>query len=124
MNNNLLIVLMVFFFLISFTHADYLNTSTTNQCIYNVQPYQNNKGLCYTKRSNNLNYCSTALRYSKLIDGYVYLNGGCYLKNDLRLTGLTQSEWDYLFSVLAHVLGFTMFFLVNFTVIQVVRSAS
>ena len=113
--------MFVFVLVITFSNADYLNTKTTNQCIYNVSPYQNHKGLCYTKRSNNQNFCSTTLSYSKLIDGYEYKNSGCYLKNDLELTGLTQNQWDYLLAVLANIIGFTMFFLINYLAVNVAR---
>ena len=121
MSSNILVYMFVFVLVITFSNADYLNTKTTNQCIYNVSPYQNHKGLCYTKRSNNQNFCSTTLSYSKLIDGYEYKNSGCYLKNDLELTGLTQNQWDYLLAVLANIIGFTMFFLINYLAVNVAR---
>ena len=121
MSSNILIYMFVFVLVVTVTNADYLNTKSSNQCVYNVQPYQNEKGLCYTKRSNDQNICSTSLRYKHLINGYEYKNSGCYLKNDLELTGLTQSEWDYLLAVLANIIGFTMFFIINFLAVNVAR---
>ena len=113
--------MFIFVLVVTVTNADYLNTKTSNQCIYNVQPYQGHKGLCYTKRSNNQNICSSKLRYKHLIDGYEYVNNGCYLKNDLELTGLTQNQWDYIMAILANIIGFTMFFLINYLSINVAR---
>ncbi len=106
-----------------FTSADYLNTKTLNTCIYDVEPYQNNTGLCYTNRSDNTNNCDKKLTYSDLIDGYYYDTdtNNCLLKNDLKTTGLTQNQWDSMLAILAHVLGFTMLFLINFLSVLVAR---
>ena len=114
--------ILIILTLISIASADYLNTKTSNQCVYNVRPYQDHTGWCYTKRSNDHDYCNRHLKMKDLIDGY-YLNddGDCVEKNDLRTTGLTQNEWDYNLSLLAHVMGFTMLFLINFLSVLVVR---
>ena len=103
-------------------NADYLNTKTTNQCIFNVKPYQNNTGLCYTKRSNNQSFCSSTLRYKYLIDGYEYKNAICSLKNDLEITGLSQNEFNYLLAFLAHAMGFTMLILINYTAVLISKN--
>ena len=114
--------ILIILALISVTSADYLNTKSNNICVYDVQPYQGHKGWCYTKRSNDNQRCDSRLKMNQLIDGY-YLNddGDCVMKNDLRTTGLTQNEWDYNLSLLAHVMGFTMLFLINFLSVLVVR---
>ena len=104
-----------------FLNADYLNTKTTNQCVYDVKPYQNHKGWCYTKRSNNQSYCSSTLKIKDLIAGYEYKDGDCVLKNDLGLTGLSQEDFDYLMALIAHFLGLTTIFLVNFIAVLTVR---
>jgi len=111
--------LFIFISFCSFVSADYLNTKTSNQCIYDVTPYQNNTGLCYTKRSNDQNYCNKNLKYKHLINGYEFKNNECLLKNDLKITGLSQNQWDYLLAVLAHVMGLTMLFLTNFLAIRI-----
>ncbi len=116
------IFLIIFFAIFtSDIKADYLNTKTSNQCVYDVTPYQNETGLCYTKRSNDQSYCSTSLRFKHLIDGYELINSDCLLKNDLKITGLTQNQWDYLLAVLAHIMGFTMLFLINFLSTSIAR---
>ena len=113
--------IFIFFVFTLLVQADYLNTKTKNICIYDVEPYVNHKGLCYVKRKNNQSFCNTKLKYKDLIDGYERKAGKCVLKNDLALTGLTQSEWNYLMAFLAHAVGFTFFFLSTYLVNLIAR---
>jgi len=117
----LVIPLVLLFLVTCYSNADYLNTKTSNQCVYDVTPYQDHKGLCYTKRSNDNSYCNSKLRFKDLISGYELKGSDCVLKNDLKITGLTQSEWDYSLAFIAHVLGFTMLFLINFLSVLIAR---
>jgi len=112
--SNMFIYLICIFFLFTFSNADYLNTKSTNQCIYNVEPYQGHKGLCYTKRSNNQNICNTKLKYKDLIDGYEYVNSGCYLKHDLAVTGLTENQFNENMTIAGNLVGFSFMFLILF----------
>lgn len=116
-----LLILSLFFFLISYLNADYLNTRNRNICIYNLQPFQGSRGICYTNRLDNVNYCRIRTTFDDLIAGYEFVNGGCYLKNDLQITGLTQNQWDYLLAVLANVLGFTMLFLISYLSVLIAK---
>lgn len=112
----------MFFIYTVFSRADYLNIKTTNQCVYNVTPYQGNKGLCYVRRSDDKSFCNKNLRYSHLIAGYHLVGSDCVLKNDLQLTGLTQEDFDYLMAVLAHIMGFTMLFMMSFISYNVAKA--
>jgi len=111
------IILLV---IVSSSHADYLNTNN-NACIHSVQPYQNNTGLCYLNSSDNVSVCDASLSYTVLLNGYEYIDLGCYLKNDLELTGLTQNEWNYFLALIAHAFGFTMLLLVNYLAVLVAK---
>ncbi len=109
----------LFVSLFSFASADYLYTKASNQCVYDLEPNQNSKGWCYTKRSDDSSHCNTKTKITDFISGYEYKNSECHLKNDLKITGLSQSEWSYLMAVLAHVLGFTFLFLIGFLSIKI-----
>ncbi|MDQ7083945.1 MAG: hypothetical protein Q9M36_03010 [Sulfurovum sp.] len=114
--------LSFFLFFSLFLSADYLNTLDRNRCVYNVQPNQNRQGICYTITLNNRDLCDVNLQYSDLIDGYEQVGGGCFLKNDLQLTGFTQIEYSYFLALIAHVLGLTMLILISYLSIQIARS--
>jgi hypothetical protein len=105
------------------TKADYLNTKDNNHCAINVQPYQNHTGLCWHDQNTDRDDCNRRVYYKHLIDGYYYDsdNDACLLKNDLSITSLTQNQWDYMLSILAHVMGFTTLFLVDFLSVLIVR---
>ena len=115
--------LFVLFLLFSSVNADYLYTRFANRCVYNLTPYQGHRGWCYIYSDTNESKCNKNSKLSNFIDGYYYdaNTDECLMKNDLRITGLTQNQWDYLLAVLAHVLGFTMLFLISFLAILVVR---
>ena len=106
-------IILISLFL-TLSQADYLNTKTSNQCVYNVQPYQNHTGLCYTKRSNDQNYCSTSLRYKHLINGYIYTDGSCVLSDDLEHTGLDYTTYMNLQALNGTLYGFTLVFFLSF----------
>jgi hypothetical protein len=119
-----LFYLLIFFTVFTvLTRADYLNTKDDNHCAVNVQPYQNHTGLCWHDQNRDHDDCQQSVYYKHLIDGYYYDAdlGACLLKNDLSITSLTQDQWDYMLSILAHVMGFTMLFLVNFLSVLIVR---
>jgi len=115
--------LFVLFLLFSSANADYLYTKYSNRCVYDLTPYQDNTGWCFIYSDTNNSSCNSRADLDDFIDGYFYKvdTDECLLKNDLKITNLTQNQWDYLLSVLAHVLGFTMLFLINFLAILVVR---
>jgi len=102
-------------------NADYLNTRDNNHCIIDLEPNQDNKGWCYHDQNQDRDECDRRLSYDDLIAGYVYEDDECNLKKDLKTTGLTQMQWNDLMSILAHALGFTMLFLVNFLSVLVAR---
>lgn len=114
--------LIIFAFVtVQFLNADYLHLKD-NHCIADLTPYQNHSGWCWRDISdNNSSYCSRRAKIDDFIDGYFLDSGNCILKNDLRITGLTQNQWDYLLAVLANVMGFTMLFLISFLSILVAR---
>ena len=109
--------------ILTFSNADYLATSHDNRCVYDLQPNQGNSGWCYTYSDNNNSRCNRRDKRSYFIGGYVYSSDDdtCLLKNDLKISGLTQREWDYLLAILAHVMGFTMLFLINFLAVLTAR---
>lgn len=107
--------------IVTSSSSDYLHTTEKNICVYDVNPYTGQNGWCYISRNDGLSYCDKLLNYSDLIDGYELVGSNCVMKNDLHLTGLTQNQWNYLLSLLAHFIGFTLLFLTNLTVIYVVK---
>lgn len=117
-------IILVCFVLLSLNaKADYLYTKYSNRCVYNLTPKQNDKGWCWIYTDNNNSSCNKNAKRSQFIDGYIYdvNDDTCLMKNDLKISGLSQSEWDYLLAILAHVMGFTMLFLINFLSILIVR---
>jgi len=102
-------------------NADYLNTKDKNHCIINLVPNNNKKGWCYHDQKQDRDECDKKLTMNKLINGYEYVDNKCQLKNDLKITGLTKNQWDYLMAVLAHIVGFTMLFLISFLSILIAR---
>ena len=115
-------VLLFLSFLFVSINADYLKTKNVNRCVYDLRPYQNHKGWCYTKSSNDQDYCSTTMKLKDFISGYDYnasASPTCQKRHNLSVTGLSQSEWDYMLAVLAHVLGFSLLFLTAFVAIKI-----
>jgi len=113
-----LIILFLFTFFLS---ADYLNTRDNNHCAYDVEPKQDSKGLCYTDSNDGTDECDRRLTYDDLIDGYNLEDGKCVLKHNLKVTGLSQQNWNLYMVFLANGLGFTMIFLISFIAILTVR---
>jgi len=113
-------IILIFLFF-TYSEADYLNTKTTNQCVYNVTPYQNNKGLCYTKRSTGQNFCSATLRYTNLINGYNYVNGSCILSDDLKYTGLDYETFTTFQALNGTLYGFVLVLWLSFLFILLGR---
>ncbi len=103
-----------------FLNADYLYTKN-NHCVIDLVPYPDNSGLCWHDQHNNNDYCKEKAKYSDFKDGYSYIDGSCQYKNDLSVTGLTQSEWDYMLAFLANLVGFTMLFMVTFLSVLIAR---
>ncbi len=109
-------ILFASIFLFSITiQADYLNTKT-NKCVYDLIPYHSqNKGWCYTKRSDDSAHCSKTLKYTHFINGfYIDNNGNCIMFEDLQKTGMTYSQFQFQEALLANMFGFFIFFLVGF----------
>ncbi len=104
-----------------FLNADYLALKDNNHCAADLVPNQDNSGWCYHDMNDDRDECHKYYKMKDFIDGYVFTDGKCVMKNDLRITGLTQDEWRYFMAVLAHVLGFTMLFLVSFLSVLTVR---
>ena len=102
-------------------NADYLNTRDNNHCIIDLEPKQNSKGWCYHDQNQDRDECDRRLKLDDLINGYIYEDSECHLKKDLKTTGLTQNKWNDAMALLAHALGFTMLFLVNFLSVLVAR---
>ena len=113
--------LFLFLFLISMADADFLNTKNANRCAYDLTPYQKHKGWCYVSRHNNQQYCSTTLKTKDFINGYEFVNGNCVLKNNLKITGLSQDDWDKSMALLAHATGFTLLFLIGFLSVLIAK---
>jgi len=109
---------LIFVLMIVGVHADYLNTKTKNHCVYSLLPNQNNKGWCYTDRNTGEDECDRRLTIDQLIDGY-YLDddGNCVLEENLKITGLTKNQWDWLLALMGQLVGFTVLFLVSFLAI-------
>jgi len=112
--------IFIFSFLISsFLFADYLYTDR-NKCVYDLTP-KNNGGWCYTYTQKNKSECNKRAKITQFLDGYNIDSGSCTLKNDLKITGLTQNQWNVSLALLAHFLGFTQLFLTNFLAVLVSR---
>jgi len=111
-------------FILAFTlKADYLYIGT-NICVHslNIQDYEGKGIYCYTKSiDSDIKECSVDAKYTDFINGFEYKSDACTMKNDLKITGLTQEQWSFNMALLAHFLGFTQLFLINFLVILVAR---
>jgi len=94
-------------------------------CVHSItiEDYQGIGIYCYDKRTSDgdVRECSSNARYDNFISGYEYKDGKCQIKNDLKITGLTQNQWSFSMALLAHFLGFTQLFLINFLIILVAR---
>ena len=101
-------------------NADYLHTDN-NHCVINLAPYSDNRGLCWHDQHDNNDYCDTKAKYKDFEDGFSYEDNLCLYRNDLSVTGLTQSEWDYMLAFVANLLGFTMLFMVSFLSVLIAR---
>ncbi len=107
--------LMFFFFLLTtYSNADYLNTRTSNHCIYSVEPYQDSSGLCYIDRHTGDNVCDKRLSFDDLLDGYEFVDGGCYLKKDLEYLQLSENQFNYQMAFIGNLMGFSFMFLILF----------
>jgi hypothetical protein len=113
--------IILFFILSLFLNADYLNTRDNNHCIIELEPNQDDKGWCYHDQNQDSDECDRRLEIDDLISGYEYKDDECVLKNDLEVTGLTQEQWNSYMAFLAHALGFTMLFLIDFLAVLVAR---
>jgi hypothetical protein len=119
--NRFIFLLLSFFVYTVVSRADYLNTATSNQCVYNVVPYQDNTGWCYTKREDDRTYCNKNLNLDDLIDGY-YLDGeDCLLKKDLKITGLTENQLNYQMYLMGNFVGFSSLIIMLFLVVLSTR---
>jgi len=114
-------IFLFMFLVFSVANADYLNTRDNNHCIIDLEPKQNSKGWCYHDQNQDRDECDRRLKMSDLINGYIYEDDECVLKHDLKVTGLTQKQWNSYMAFLAHALGFTMLFLVDFLAVLVAR---
>lgn len=119
--NKTTFILSVFLLIVTSSSADYLYPSEKNICVSVLSPFQGSTGVCYTVTSTGVITCDKLANYDDFIDGYEYLTPDCVLKNDLSLTGLTQNQWNYFLAFLAHLIGFTMLFLTNFTILFVMK---
>lgn len=113
--------LFLFFFLVVSLNADYLALRDSNHCVIDLTPNQNSKGWCYLDLNTNQNKCDSFSSVDDYIDGYFLDQGNCVLKNDLKITGLTQNQFNFMMAVLAHVIGFTMLFLISFLSVLTMR---
>lgn len=113
--------IMLMIALTLFVNADYLNLKANNICVYDLTPYQNNTGWCYTDRITSTVFCDPLLTIDDLIAGYDLNGTYCVLKNDLRITGLTESEYNFYLALIANFMGFTMLFLISFLSVLVTR---
>lgn len=100
--------------------ADYLYTGN-NHCINNLVPNEDKTGWCWHDIAEAKDYCDKNELIENFYDGYSYVDGQCLYKNDLTLTGLTQNEWNYMIAIMANMIGFTMFFMINFLSIMIAR---
>ncbi len=102
------------FIVLTVSNADYLYVKT-NQCVYNLEPF-NNKGWCYTKRSNDQKQCNKRTKYTDFINGFFIDedNGKCMMYDDLQKTGMTYNQFQFQEALLANMYGFFIFFLVGF----------
>ena len=114
-------VLLVFvsFFILK---ADFLALRDRNHCVYNLEPKQNSSGWCYRDRNRDKDRCDRFAKIDDFIAGY-YLddNGNCILKKNLKITGLTQNQWDWNMALLGHFTGFTVLFLISFLSLLMMR---
>ncbi|RRS30984.1 MAG: hypothetical protein P794_05035 [Epsilonproteobacteria bacterium (ex Lamellibrachia satsuma)] len=114
-------IFSLFFILLTFSNADYLNTKSNNICVYDLEPYQNNTGWCYVNRADGQSYCDNSLQFTDLYDGYVFIDNKCVLKNDLRLTGLTENQFNFLFALQGNLIGFSMLIMLLFLAVLTSR---
>jgi len=106
-----------------FSSADYLATKDNNHCVINLTPYQDDSGWCFHDQNTNSDKCKRRRTIEDFVAGYYFDGSDCLLKNDLKVTGLTQNQWSYTMAIIANVIGFVLVFLVGFSAFRVSKKA-
>ena len=114
------LILVTFFFSITLLNADYLYVKNSS-CVYDLEPNQGNSGFCFTYTATGKSRCDKGSELSDFVDGYTNDGKRCNLKNNLKISGMSQDQWNMSMVLLAHSLGFTQLFLINFLVILIAR---
>lgn len=114
-------IVLILLSLTMLSNADYLYVSVGNHCVYDVQPYQDHMGSCWIDRHDGVSYCSESVNLDVFKDGYFYDAGSCTYKNDLKITGLTQLEFDSMMAFLANLIGFTMLMMVSYISVLIAK---
>jgi len=106
-----------------FSNADYLAIRNNNHCVIDLAPNQDDIGWCFHDQSEDSDICESNRTIDDFVAGYYYDGSDCLLKNDLKVTGLTQNQWSYIMAIIANVIGFVFVFLVGFSAFKVSKKA-
>ena len=103
-------------FLFNFLNADSLlsynyRSSVYTKCIkeYSFYEYKNSSYLYFTQ-SDDIKYSLNLSSISsyEILDGYEYLNNECQLKNDLKISSMTNEQYTLLMILLANFGGLSI----------------
>lgn len=86
------------------------SNDTYSYCVKDY--YFNSSNKLYFKKSqnNNFNSVNLAKNYKSysILDGFEYKNGICQLKNDLKISGLTSDQYNFMMIMLANFCGLSI----------------
>ena len=108
-----LLFILFIFTQVSFSKVGTFLYTKNTRCVENVIPNPNDKGFCYEYSSNlGTQYCTKKAKLSHFIRGYIFESNTCRIEDDLKLTGMTKDEYNYIIIFIA-----ISFVLVFFTIL-------
>lgn len=118
-------ILLLFIFFTYFLNADYLyNNNTCVSSFKSINKNRPNRKQCriFYSAGGRVNLRPQCLDLN-LINGYTYDANlaTCSLDNDWSKVGLSEEDWNFQIAIVANLTGFTIYFLVNFLSILVMR---
>lgn len=104
-----------FMLIVTFSNADYLYIKR-NTCVKDIIIHTTeNKGFCWTRVSNDTQYCSkTALLDRHFFNGWHNVSGVCTQIKAPNALGMTFEEYNFMQALLANLAGFFLIFLAGF----------
>jgi len=86
------------------------SNDTYSYCVKDY--YLNSHNILYFKKSQNNTFSNINLgrnyKSYSIVDGFEYKNGTCQLKNDLKISGLTSDQYNFMMILLANFCGLSI----------------